>query len=124
MCDSVLYGCGRPLVLNPSDMTEPIPRYGRPLAVRTLFQVPYVHLYEWALLMDFWEAGFRGLPWPAPVGAATVGDDLAAEIKEAFALIRERAKLTPLGEAALRHFRELYGLALARWRYVRTHGGQ
>jgi hypothetical protein len=124
LCDSVLYSQGQALVLNPAELTGPIPRYGRPLAVRTLFQVPYVHLYEWALLMDFWEAGFRGLPWPAPAGAAAVGDDLAAEIKEAFALIRERAKLTPLGEVALRHFRELYGLALARWRYVRSHGGQ
>jgi hypothetical protein len=124
LCDSVLYGRGRPLVLNPADMTEPIPRYGRPLAVRTLFQVPYVHLYEWALLMDFWEAGFRGLPWPAPAGATAVGDDLAAEIKEAFALIRDQAKLTPLGQMALRHFRELYGLALARWRFVRSHGEQ
>ncbi|HEX4591266.1 MAG TPA: hypothetical protein VH120_15120, partial [Gemmataceae bacterium] len=124
LCDSVLYGCGRPLVLNPADMTDPIPRYGRPLAVRTLFQVPYVHLYEWALLMDFWEAGFRGLPWPAPAGAAAVGDDVAAEIKEAFALIRDRAKLTPLGETALRHFKDLYALALARWRFVRSHGGQ
>jgi hypothetical protein len=124
LCDSVLYGCGQPLVLNPADSSEPIPRYGRPLAVRTLFQVPYVHLYEWALLMDFWEAGFRGLPWPAPAGAAAVGDDLAAEIKEAFALIRERAVLTPLGQTALRHFKELYALALARWRFVRSRGGQ
>jgi hypothetical protein len=124
LCDSVLYGRGRPLVLNPAETTGPIARYGRPLAVRTLFQVPYVHLYEWALLMDFWESGFRGLPWPAPVGAAAVGDDLAAEIREAFALIRERAQLTSLGEVALRHFRELYGLALARWRFVRSHGGQ
>jgi hypothetical protein len=124
LCDSVLYGCGQPLVLNPAEMTEPIPRYGRPLAVRTLFQVPYVHLYEWALLMDFWEAGFRGLPWPAPAGAAAVGDDLAAEIKEAFVLIRERAKLTPMGAVAIRHIREMYGLALARWRFVRSHGGR
>lgn len=123
LCDSVLHGHGQALVLNPGETTGPIPRYGRPLAVRTLFQVPYVHLYEWALLMDFWEGGFRGLPWPAPAGAAHVGDDLAAEIREAFALIRDRAKLTPLGEAALRHFRELYGVALARWRFVRSRGG-
>jgi hypothetical protein len=123
LCDSVLHGHGQALVLNPADVTDPIPRYGRPLAVRTLFQVPYVHLYEWALLMDFWEGGFRGLPWPAPAGAAAVGDDLAAEVREAFALIRDRAKLTPLGETALRHFRELFGVALARWRFVRSHGG-
>jgi hypothetical protein len=122
LCDSVLYGQGQALVRNPADTTGPIARYGRPLVVRTLIQVPYVHLYEWALVMDFWEGGFRGLPWPAPAGAAAVGDDLAAEIKEAFALIRERAQLTPLGEAALRHFRELYGMALARWRFVRSHG--
>jgi len=124
LCDSVLYGCGRALVMNPADLTEPIKRYGRPLTVRTLFQVPYVHLYEWALLMDFWEAEFRGLPWPAPTGAAAVGDDLAAEIKEAFGLIRAWAKLTSFGEIALRHFRELYALALARWRFVRSHGAQ
>ena len=34
-----------------SDTIGPIARYGRPLAVRTLFQVPYVHLYEWALVL-------------------------------------------------------------------------
>src|SRR5262249_37449877 len=97
--------------------------YGRSLTVRTLFQVPYVHLYEWVLLMDFLEADFRGLPWRVPGDATAVGDDLAAEIEEAFALIEERARLTPLGAAALRHFREMYALASARWRSLRSCEG-
>jgi hypothetical protein len=91
--------------------------------VRTLFQVPYVHLYEWTLLMDFWEAEFRGLPWRVPTDGVGVGEDLAAEIEEAFALIQERAHLTPLGVAALRHFRELFALAQARWHSVQSGGG-
>jgi hypothetical protein len=122
LIDTVLYAEGLSLVLNPADRTDPIPRYGRPLSVRTLFQVPYVHLYEWALLMDFWEAGFRGLPWSVPAAAGAVGEDLAAEIVEAFALIRERARLTPWGEAALAHFRGLFAQALARWRSLRRCG--
>jgi hypothetical protein len=80
LIDTILYGEGLALVRNPVERTEPIPRYGRPLSVRTLFQVPYVHLYEWALLMDFWEAGSRGLPWRVPGAVGAVGEDLAAEI--------------------------------------------
>jgi hypothetical protein len=122
LIDTILYGEGLALVRNPAERTEPIPRYGRPLSVRTLFQVPYVHLYEWALLMDFWEAGFRGLPWRVPGAVGAVGEDLAAEIGEAFALIQERARLTPEGVAALGHFRELFARALARWRLLRPGG--
>jgi hypothetical protein len=120
--DNILYGRGQALVDNPAEGAGLIPRYGRSLAVRTLIQVPYVHLYEWALLMDFWEAGFRGLPWPMSGDTAAVGDDLAAEIEEAFVLIEERANLTPLGVAALDHFRELFAQALARWQSVRARG--
>jgi hypothetical protein len=118
LIDNVLYGQGLALLRNPADSTGPIPRYGRPLTVRTLFQVPYVHLYEWTLLMDFWNAGFRGLPWRISADVAAVGEDLAAEIREAFALIRERAQLTSAGEDALEHFRQLYAQAQTRWRHV------
>jgi hypothetical protein len=116
LIDTILYREGVALLRNATAWTPPIPRYGRPLAVRTLFQVPYVHLYEWALLMDFFEADFRGLPWQVPASAATVGDDLAAEIREAFALIDEVAQLTPAGVAALNEFREMFAKARARWR--------
>src|SRR5207249_931724 len=115
LIDTILYKEGLVLLRNAADRTEPIPRYGRSLSVRTLFQVPYVHLYEWALLMDFWDAGFRGLPWDATAGVAAAGDDLAAEIREAFALIEERADLTPAGAAALAHFHEFFDRAEARW---------
>jgi hypothetical protein len=120
--DNILYGSGQSLLQNAAERTGCIPRYGRPLAVRTLFQVPYVHLYEWALLMDFWEAGFRGLPWQVPGDVIAVGEDLAAEIEEAFALIEAVARLTPLGAAALCHFRDLYALALSRWNALRACG--
>ena len=81
-----------------------------------------MHLYEWALLMDFWEAGFHGLPWRVPADVAAVGEDLAAEIEESFPLIAEWARLTPVGEAAVAYFRELYDRSLARWRALRTRG--
>jgi hypothetical protein len=85
-------------------------------------QLPYVHLYEWTLLMDFWQAGFAGLPWQVDGDVAAAGEDLAAEIREAFALIEAHAVLTPLGEAALRHFRALYARLLARWQSLRPRG--
>lgn len=122
LIETILYGEGRTLVLNPSERTDSIPRYGRPLAVRTVFQIPYVHLYEWALLTDFWDAGFRGLPWRVDGDVEAVGEDLAAEIEEAFALIDRWALLTPAGTAALGYFRELFELAQARWRLVRLCG--
>ena len=122
LIDTILYGEGRTLVLNPAERTDLIPRYGRPLAVRTVFQIPYVHLYEWALLMDFWDAGFRGLPWRVDGEVEAMGDDLAAEIEEAFALIDKWAMLTPAGTAALSYFHELFELAQGRWRLVRLCG--
>ncbi|HJZ59016.1 MAG TPA: hypothetical protein VKE74_28995, partial [Gemmataceae bacterium] len=125
LIDTVLHEGGLALTANPTEPVGPIPRYGRTLPVRTLFQIPYVHLYEWALLMDFRAAGFRGLPWRVPPDAvAEAGEDLAAEIREGFGLIREWARLTPAGAAALSHFRDLYAQATARWRSDTTGGGR
>jgi hypothetical protein len=115
LIDTVLYERGVALVRNPAEWVGPMPRYGRSLPVRTLFQIPYVHLYEWAVLMDFAEGGFRGLPWAAPADVTAAGDDLAAEIREAFELIPGWVRLTRAGEAALGHFRELFAAASARW---------
>jgi hypothetical protein len=122
LAETVLFGQGQTLAENPADRTGLIPRYGRSLAVRTVVQVPYVHLYEWALLMDFWEGGFHGLPWRVPAAAAAVGEDLAAEIAEAFPLIDGYARLTPVGEAAVAYFRELFERACVRWRVLRSRG--
>ncbi|MFO0811262.1 MAG: hypothetical protein U0746_21750 [Gemmataceae bacterium] len=121
-CETVLYAMGQTLLLNPAERTPVIPRYGRVLAVRSLVQVPYVHLYEWALLMDFWEAGFHGLPWRVPADVAACGEDLGAEIAEAFALIPACARLTPAGEAAIGYFHDLFEQAQARWRRLRARG--
>ena len=119
LCDTILYGCGQRLLCNPGEFTDLVPRYNRPVAVRTLFQIPYTHLYEWTMLMDFWEGGFRGLPWLVPRQVAAVGEALEAEIVEAFALIEEHAQLTPLGGVALRHFHNLFALVQGRWRSLR-----
>jgi hypothetical protein len=121
LADNILYVRGQSLVRNPADRIA-MPRYGRSLAVRTLMQLPYVHLYEWTLLMDFWEGGFRGLPWQVTGDVVTAGEDLAAEIQEAFELIEGHAVLAPLGEVALRHFRALYARLLARWHSLRPRG--
>lgn len=116
LIDTTLHEAGLALTENPAEPVGPIPRYGRWLPVRTLIQIPYVHLYEWSLLMDFRAAGFRGLPWPVPADAFDVGEDLAAEIREGFGLIRDFARLTPAGVIALAHFQDLYARAADRWR--------
>jgi hypothetical protein len=120
LIDDAVHDTGARFVLNPGDRTGTIARYDRSLAVRTLFQIPYVHLYELALLTDFVEHQFAGLPWDVNDDPIAYGDDLAAEISEAFDLIRDWARLTPLGCAALEHFHELYAQALQRWQGMRA----
>jgi hypothetical protein len=121
LCDTILYSQGESLATNWNAWSNPIARYGRPLAVRTLLQIPYTHLYEWELLMDFFEADFRGLPWRIDAGADAVGVDFQAEIEESFALIDEWADLTPIGMAALDHFHEMFNESAKRWNLLRTN---
>ncbi|MFO0896575.1 MAG: hypothetical protein U0836_04000 [Pirellulales bacterium] len=109
---------GLRFVENPARLSPPITRYGRPLCVGTLFQVPYVHLYEWQLLMDYLEGGFAGLPWAMPEETEAVGADLEAEIREAFVLVGEYAELTELGALTLAHVRGLTDQFAGRWRRV------
>ncbi|MBI3465165.1 MAG: hypothetical protein HY000_19235 [Planctomycetes bacterium] len=120
LLDTVAYREGSTFLRNSTEFTDRIPRYGRALSVRTLFQIPYVHLYEWTLLMDFIERRFGGLPWKVGEDPVPVGDDLQAEIEESFDLIARCARLTLLGNAALSHFRKLFLLTAARWRGVRS----
>jgi hypothetical protein len=115
LCDTILYSRGESLVTNGCDWSRPIPRYGRPLAVRTLIQLPYVHLYEWELLMDFFKSDFHGLPWRISDGAGAVGNGFAAELEESFDFIDTWADLTPIGVAAVEHFHELVDKAKDRW---------
>jgi hypothetical protein len=120
LIDDAAYEAGWSFLNNPGDRTATIPRYQRSLAVRTLFQIPYVHLYELALLMAFLNERFAGLPWDVLDDPMAFGDDLVAEIREAFDLIEEWADLTDLGAAAVDHFRLLYKAAIARWDRLRV----
>jgi hypothetical protein len=119
LIDDAAYEAGWCFVRNPGDLTGPVPRYGRPLGVRTLFQLPYVHLYELALLTSFFEKRFAGLPWDVREDPVAFGDDLVAEIREAFDLIEQWADMTALGSEALTHIRLLYKQAVAHWNTLR-----
>jgi hypothetical protein len=120
LCDTVLFTRGECLATNCREWSTSIARYGRQLAVRTLLQVPYVHLYEWELLMDFFESNFRGLPWRIEGGTAAIGDDLAAEIEESFDHLDHWADLTPTGVKAVDHFHALFEKSKHRWRTMRV----
>jgi hypothetical protein len=120
LIDDGVYEAGCRFLHNPGDRTGPLPRYSRPLAVRTLFQIPYVHLYELALLTAFQERRFAGLPWDVVEDPVAFGEDLVAEIREAFDLIEQWADVTALGRAAVDHFRALYEQALTHWMSLRA----
>ncbi|MEX2114846.1 MAG: hypothetical protein WD845_16755 [Pirellulales bacterium] len=116
LIDDIAFTHGWRFLENPGEITPLIPRYGRALRVRTLFQVPYVHLFEWWLLMMFHERHFAGLPWQVRDDAVALGEDLRAEIDESFELIAEHARITATGKAVLWRLRELVAEADSHWR--------
>jgi hypothetical protein len=116
LIDDVAYTHGWRFLENPADATPVIPRYGRSLSVRTLFQVPYVHLFEWWLLMLFHEQRYAGLPWQMFDDVPAVGNEVRDEINDAFDMIDEHARLTPTGQAVAAHLRELTAEAQSQWR--------
>ena len=116
LVDDVAYTHGWRFLENPHETTPVVHRYGRPLSVRTLFSIPYVHLFEWWLLAQFYERRFAGLPWRMFDDAQEVGRDLREEIEESFALIERHARMTQEGRAAMARMRELVGEADAHWR--------
>ena len=120
LIDDVAYASGWRFLENPRDTTPVLPRYGRGLGVRTLFQMPYVHLFEWWLLIQFYEQDFAGLPWRMFDDAYLVGEDVREEIREAIDLIDAHARLTCAGQAVFQRIRELVTEADARWQAL-TH---
>jgi hypothetical protein len=116
LIDDVAYTHGWRFLDNPHETTPVIPRYGRGLSVRTLFSVPYVHLFEWWLLAQFYERGFAGLPWRMLDDAREVGRDLREEIDESFGLVERHARPTREGRAVIARMRELVAAADANWR--------
>lgn len=119
MIDTVTYDRGEAFVLNRADMTPKIHRYGRRLPVRTLVQIPYVHLYEWELLMDAYEMGLQQLPWVNQQDPVAVVEEIRAEIADGFQLIDQHANLTPLGKVAIEHQENLYRQSKRRWSQLR-----
>ncbi len=116
------YTHGWRFLQNPHEATPVIPRYGRSLSVRTLFSIPYVHLFEWWLLARFYERRFAGLPWRVFDDAREVGRDLRDEIDESFGLIERHARLTPEGRAVVARMRALVADADAHWRRLCRRG--
>jgi len=98
--------------------TDFVERYSRRLPIRTLLQIPYTHLYEWALLTDAVEKGFADLPWTITADPLAFGEDLYAEIEEAFDLISRDVEPTACGHAVLARLWALSKEVLARWQQV------
>jgi hypothetical protein len=119
LIDDAAYNEGWTFVRNPGDRTGCIPRYGRALGVRTVFQIPYVHLYELALQTTFLETEFAGLPWDVVEDPVAFGDDIADEIRESFELVERYADLTPLGRETVGHLHTMYDDAATRWNAAR-----
>lgn len=103
---------------NPGESTPVIPRYGRSLRMRTLFQIPYVHLFEWWLLIEFRRANFAGLPWQNFEAPQEIGEDIRSEIEESFDLLDSHARPTLTGRAVIDRMRELVEEAESQWREI------
>jgi hypothetical protein len=124
LADDIAFGQHARFVENPGEWTETIPCYGRALRVGTLFQIPYVHLYERALLMDFAERRFAGLPWEVNGEWRAAGEEMAGEIESSFDLMKKHAHLTQLGNAVVEHLHQLENTDASRWRKVCRHAGR
>ena len=120
LIDSVAFQNDLAFVRNRRDRTPKISRYGRSFPIRTLVQIPYVHMYEWDLLMDAYQSGLHGLPWVNTDDPTDLVDDIRAEIADGFHFISRYADLTELGEAALAHQEELYRECKRRWSRLRN----
>jgi hypothetical protein len=118
LINDIAYDHGWTFLRNGAEMTDVVARYGRRLPMRTLFQIPYTHIYEWESLMDFIDRDFEGLPWKIQENPVVYGEDLRSEIEEALMLSDDIADLTPLGAEAFSRFTELYMRSLARWKML------
>lgn len=119
LIETILHVLGHSLTVQHGRFTETIPEYGRALAVRTLLQIPYTHLYEWLLLIQFLEAGFAHLPWTITADPLGFGEGIHSEIEQAFERIARDVPLAPAGRAAVARLHSLYGQVLARWQRAR-----
>jgi hypothetical protein len=124
LIETILHVGGQRLCTNAAEYTDVIERYGRPLSLRTVLQIPYTHLYEWVLLMDVVEKEFVALPWRIEENPADFGKEIHAEIVEAFDRIEGEARLTPCGHAAVAQLQELTHRAQARWQTLKRRSSK
>ena len=124
LIETLLHVHGHTLTTSHGQFTEPIPRYGRIMPVRTLLQIPYTHLYEWVLMIDFLEGNFSGLPWRIDEDPFAFAEDVRAEIEEAFDRIARDVTLSAAGELVMARLHELYAAVLERWRGVGARPGK
>jgi hypothetical protein len=118
LIETILHVLGLSLTPTHGGYTEIVARYARRLPIRTLLQIPYTHLYEWALLIDLFEKGFADLPWTIAADPIAFGDDLYAEIEEAFDLISREVEPTACGHSVLARLWALSKEILTRWQHV------
>ena len=123
LIETILHVHGHSLTSCHGHFTNTVPRYGRIMPVRTLLQVPYTHLYEWVLMIEFLERGFSALAWTIEEDPVTFADDIRAEIEEAFDLIDQEASISAAGRVAVARLHDLYVDVLERWRRVRVRSG-
>lgn len=123
LIETILHVHGHSLTSCHGHFTQTIPRYGRIVPVRTLLQIPFTHLYEWILMIEFLEGGCSALPWTIADDPFVFADDIRAEVAEAFDLIDREASVSAAGRVAVARLHDLYLEVLERWRRVRVRPG-
>jgi len=118
LIETILFVQGQSLTSRRCEFTETIARYGRAVPVRTLLQIPYTHLYEWVLMIEFLEGGFSALPWTICEDPVEHVEEIRAEIQETFDRIARSVPLSDAGRSVIARLRRLYSDVLARSKQV------
>ena len=119
LIETILHVAGFSLTPAHGEYTQFVERYNRRLPIRTLLQIPYTHLYEWSLLVAAMQNGFTALPWLIDDDPIAFGDDLRAEIEEAFDRINQEVLLTDCGHVVLGRLWALSTEVLSHWKRLR-----
>jgi hypothetical protein len=119
LIETILHVLGFSLTPARGEYTPFVERYNRRLPIRTLLQIPYTHLYEWSLLVALLENDFAALPWLIEADPMAFGEDLRAEIEEAFDRINQQVHLTNCGHAVLARLWALSTEVLSGWQRLR-----
>ncbi len=115
LVDTVAHQSEMAFVRNRRELTPKISRYDRSFPIRTLVQIPYVHMYEWDLLMDAYQSGYFHSATVEGADPNAIVEEIREEIADGFQFIERYADLTELGQNALEHQKELYRDCKRRW---------